>query len=1177
MSNSIPSAQRMPIHSPPPSSFNLAPQVSYTKSTGINPTASMNNNHRSNDNIAQPAQVNNTYANRINSSTYNQNKQSMHDSSSDSVPQRSNRWNENERTTNKVYSTHNKNDNQINDSDNRQSRNDRRGNAIGADVNDSSDKLVNVPINTRWHNNERTKQYNSRDNNTNVDSRQSNADNSNSTTSYRYARTDTTQSQLQPPSYDDTLQSEQPSRFARDKLLGGDTRTRTQHTTDTTTRPHKRYDHSDLRSNTRSTVHNNRSRQYHTRHDSSNENDDSEIDRYQVDNSKGQYTKQQLLSYYSSDIPPASELHELFHSYGTVFNPHSSPPVNIKPMDDDELNMRKSGHLYISNRVLYKNPGNRRSVIDSNPTSHTNELTPHHPSVNHTDSGGRWGFVNDSRLSDTNNNEPSKNWRGSAIDPQSTGAASIPVSVTVPASQQSVEFELPDENELLTARWYYKDPKNNTQGPFSSYDMQQWYQQKYFDLKIKIQCNIDQHMNRVFIPLGYWLLNNNRAFLSKLPEVVVNDQHNIPQQQQQQHHHAPPLSQSHQHMLSPQQYTSPVQHFSPAVQSHIEPDDINDLDRYTANLRLDDENHSPLIQQPIHSIPQQQSNFQLPRPQPPQQQSYNQYQPQQQQSRFDQFMSQPQQQSPSYQSQSQSQYPYGVPQPQPPQQQSRIMQQLSPTYQPYQQQQLQPQPQYNAPLPQQQYKPQPTPAAWAQQHTAYNQSSQQQSREISETYDNDTMSQHSNQPDRSIYVPQQPVKQYVQPSPVRAPAPVAQQLQQQQVQPLVQQTKSVTASANRTQPVAQPQSQQPSQPSILAPVYQQQQRQAESVARPAPVVDLDALHEQQQRELADKQRSAKPITPSKQWTNVPSVVQQPTTDLLKIQQFEAEQVKRDSEAAAARELAEQAKRAAESFVKPGSVWGSKPSSATINTSGMSLLQIQQAEEYALQQKRAQEEQQLRELSHAQQQHSTSAWSSIAAGKPTSYNNDTPLYGTNNYSQHPTNVYAQKSSAQPPVVNKPAVSASMSAPVHQPTQSSVAAESLWTDVPIKSTGSASKNKSSTPNKQATATASESNVVSDAFGGGDREMSGEMKQWCAEKLEQITGSSDITLATFLMTVDTDTEIYEYVHSYLGINNAADEFASGFIQQKSFDLSNQTVKKDHTAPSKVNKVDKKKRGKK
>ena len=80
------------------------------------------------------------------------------------------------------------------------------------------------------------------------------------------------------------------------------------------------------------------------------------------------------------------------------------------------------------------------------------------------------------------------------------------------------------------SQWYYKDPQDETQGPFSASEMRDWYTKGYFDLKLRVTCTHtadSQQQQRVddgqFVPLGMWFIAGKKAFLEHVP-TLTHDQ-----------------------------------------------------------------------------------------------------------------------------------------------------------------------------------------------------------------------------------------------------------------------------------------------------------------------------------------------------------------------------------------------------------------------------------------------------------------------------------------------------------------------------------------------------------------------------------------------------------------------------------------------------------------------------
>lgn len=84
--------------------------------------------------------------------------------------------------------------------------------------------------------------------------------------------------------------------------------------------------------------------------------------------------------------------------------------------------------------------------------------------------------------------------------------------------------------------------------------------------------------------------------------------------------------------------------------------------------------------------------------------------------------------------------------------------------------------------------------------------------------------------------------------------------------------------------------------------------------------------------------------------------------------------------------------------------------------------------------------------------------------------------------------------------------------------------------------------------------ESNVLingDNAFGG--RCMSEEFREWCRKELKKLTGTEDITLAQYLITLESSQQIRDYIYEYLGSNSSVQEFADAFLSFKEFDQDN------------------------
>lgn len=85
------------------------------------------------------------------------------------------------------------------------------------------------------------------------------------------------------------------------------------------------------------------------------------------------------------------------------------------------------------------------------------------------------------------------------------------------------------------------------------------------------------------------------------------------------------------------------------------------------------------------------------------------------------------------------------------------------------------------------------------------------------------------------------------------------------------------------------------------------------------------------------------------------------------------------------------------------------------------------------------------------------------------------------------------------------------------------------------------------------------------GGSSSLAGPFRLWCMEQMQELTGSRDVTLCEFLMTVESNSEVAEYVSTYLGATATAAKFSAEFLKRK---LAEQAVsgKKSRKARAKA-----------
>lgn len=84
------------------------------------------------------------------------------------------------------------------------------------------------------------------------------------------------------------------------------------------------------------------------------------------------------------------------------------------------------------------------------------------------------------------------------------------------------------------------------------------------------------------------------------------------------------------------------------------------------------------------------------------------------------------------------------------------------------------------------------------------------------------------------------------------------------------------------------------------------------------------------------------------------------------------------------------------------------------------------------------------------------------------------------------------------------------------------------------------------------------------GHGHTLTGEFRAWCAEQMNVLTGSTDVTLCEFLMSVESNSEIADYIATYLGTTPAVATFSAEFIKRKLVELA--TGKKSRKARAKA-----------
>jgi len=87
-------------------------------------------------------------------------------------------------------------------------------------------------------------------------------------------------------------------------------------------------------------------------------------------------------------------------------------------------------------------------------------------------------------------------------------------------------------------------------------------------------------------------------------------------------------------------------------------------------------------------------------------------------------------------------------------------------------------------------------------------------------------------------------------------------------------------------------------------------------------------------------------------------------------------------------------------------------------------------------------------------------------------------------------------------------------------------------------------------------------------------GDFREWCSQQMKSLTGSDEVTLCEFLMGVESNSEIADYIRMYLGSTAAVATFSSEFIKRKlavmaARELTAGGKKKSRKARAKANKA--------
>ncbi len=126
---------------------------------------------------------------------------------------------------------------------------------------------------------------------------------------------------------------------------------------------------------------------------------------------------------------------------------------------------------------------------------------------------------------------------------------------------------------------------------------------------------------------------------------------------------------------------------------------------------------------------------------------------------------------------------------------------------------------------------------------------------------------------------------------------------------------------------------------------------------------------------------------------------------------------------------------------------------------------------------------------------------------------------------------------------------------------------------------SKAVSQTVSQAATQATASSLMDSMAFGlespsSEEGALSGDFRDWCSQQMQSITGSNEVTLCEFLMGVESNSEVADYVGMYLGTSAAAATFSAEFIKRKlavmaAREMTAAGKKKSRKARAKANKA--------
>ena len=196
--------------------------------------------------------------------------------------------------------------------------------------------------------------------------------------------------------------------------------------------------------------------------------------------------------------------------YAEIWSEVALRPISLEPLNDLERQAVSSG---VFHHLARRTPHGSAGAAGGH--NHHQQ----HPSGGQR--GGRGGYqpkrafpsrthgMSGSRSGQEEEEDTPVLWAEESLTPVSSGGSiddkgvfhteqnqnQPPLSVSPPGFQKA-------EEETI---WFYKDPKGNEQGPFTSQVMLDWYQRKFFTDALPLRRQQDV----MFEPLGYWRVKNS--------------------------------------------------------------------------------------------------------------------------------------------------------------------------------------------------------------------------------------------------------------------------------------------------------------------------------------------------------------------------------------------------------------------------------------------------------------------------------------------------------------------------------------------------------------------------------------------------------------------------------------------------------------------------------------------